>query len=354
MCAYELGMSDIAAMRWPLAAQRFGGLQEDNSWSKAFFTYTQAACLLACGRLAAAAERLRTVESLCTRRIGGRLISEEQFALKRAHELLQDHDDSTADDDTGTDTAAVASAADPDSEPDEIRAATQPTGSPVARVARSGGSRRGSLPMRVGIMGADSMRLQVPALELAYAFNLVPQMSTEEVHAAMEVIEACLTGMMVATDDTTPPGWPVGASARHVLTAALLHTSVRDAAAISRDDEHASAAPGRADDVAVCALLRGALLAAAGRPDEAEQCFRWIVERQGWIHRDAYVVPFACFELASLRVGGIEGAEEWARQAWGFTRDYNFKFRLHLRLHLLSDWMREAAAAASGRRPRAG
>lgn len=121
--------------------------------------------------------------------------------------------------------------------------------------------------------------------------------------------------------------------------------------------------PQLVDLLAVALLCRGAALSRASRSptdaamEAAVQCFQWVVDHAKTIKRDLYTVPYALYELGVVSCrkmradsaddaegGGVERAAQQAKDALALYKrardtkgDYNFKYRLHLRVHLGMD-----------------
>jgi len=108
LCAYELGFCHFFSLQYARSAECWDVLVRENSWSKAFFTYMRAVCLLsaaeqqrgaaaAAGASAAAASSAQSAEALrlfaqvdpsITRKFGGKVIAIEQFVSRRAAQFL--------------------------------------------------------------------------------------------------------------------------------------------------------------------------------------------------------------------------------------------------------------------------
>jgi len=95
VCAYELGFCYLFSLQYDICSSFFARLEKENSWSKAFFAYVQAVCALDSPTVdATQAAQIATpiferVEKLVTRKIGGKVISIEQFVIERANQFLK-------------------------------------------------------------------------------------------------------------------------------------------------------------------------------------------------------------------------------------------------------------------------
>ncbi|KAI9230277.1 MAG: hypothetical protein DHS80DRAFT_29060 [Piptocephalis tieghemiana] len=87
---YELGWCCITTADYSRAADLFIRLSENSNWSRAFYTYIAATCLLASGAHEEAKDRLTRVPSLLKKRFGGRLIPAEQYVQRCSKSLLRD------------------------------------------------------------------------------------------------------------------------------------------------------------------------------------------------------------------------------------------------------------------------
>ncbi|KAA0162819.1 hypothetical protein FNF31_03083 [Cafeteria roenbergensis] len=219
----------------------------------------------------------------------------------------------------------------------------------------------------------------IPAIELSMLFNSAahahPLTLRRWTMAAGEALAELLPPGL--DEDAHPFGGESGPPDRSAcpavgvaLSACACACGFVEAAALSEKNEAAAAAAmgTRADDVAVCALIRGTALAALGETAVAAEYLRWVAFRPQLFGRDTYVVPFALFELASLQLPGPAGEAvgsgsrrampigEWrgrlaraqalADRVSSFGRDFNFKPRLQARFHLLLNWARDMQAQA--------
>lgn len=204
----------------------------------------------------------------------------------------------------------------------------------------------------------------VPGIEIIYLFNGFTQMPATGVKLCLSVVESVLLQLLegnladvigqrvsvraYSEDDAfgMSPCEGGGGSVNqevadssqiHLQCDGRLHSSISTLAQLEdRGDVDV-------DDCALLVLLQGALLAASHASQstiEAEECFRWIVDNQKHISRNKYCVPFAMYELGVL-LGGPTGLS-WLHKAQHFKSDFNFKYRLHLRLHLASIELRQA------------
>jgi tetratricopeptide (TPR) repeat protein len=81
--AYEIGVSRMALGDWRVASDHFGLLFAQSTWSRAMYRYMQAACAEALGHRERAVSLAKQVPSLVDRTYGGRVLSVEQFVVRR-------------------------------------------------------------------------------------------------------------------------------------------------------------------------------------------------------------------------------------------------------------------------------
>jgi hypothetical protein len=81
--AYEIAWCEAFQHDWEAARLQFKRLQDENTWSKAFYAYMQAVALLQLGAVRDARAKMREVVALSNRKLGGRVISAEQWAVRR-------------------------------------------------------------------------------------------------------------------------------------------------------------------------------------------------------------------------------------------------------------------------------
>jgi hypothetical protein len=372
------------------ASLRFASLARVSSWTKAFFTYCQACCLLAMGEAEAAQRAFARVPSLCARKVAGRLISEENFASRRSTEVLAPSSSVLG---IGASSARVgvgspfsggcwtiahtpegAAASTPLDTVEEVDEADDQE---VRRAMLAESDDDAPPPPAATVPPPASWLL--PALEVAYVYNAASQSAPSALCRWVAATDSALVQLLPPGLESPVPFFPAAsdpallelrsgsASIAHSLTAAVCGCGLREAAKLTppRELEAARLTGSRADDVGLCALIRGAALAHIGETAQADECFAWVCERGAMFRRDAHLVPFALLERASLRLSreradvalsGPLGAEAWRAAveeasrfvdgAWAYSRDFNFKPRLHVRIHLLSDWAATITARA--------
>ena len=52
------------------------------------------------------------------------------------------------------------------------------------------------------------------------------------------------------------------------------------------------------EDICLITLLKGMCLKFMNFPEQAEECFKFVITKQGQIIKDTYLIPYAQFELA--------------------------------------------------------
>lgn len=314
---YELGWCYYFLGQYPSCIPVFAELEENNEWSKAFYCYMVAVAHLEQGDLVKAKEKMKQVTGHMSKiKLGGKTISVEHFVYRRAKEF----NSASAD------------------------------GQPTA--------------------------LAIPAIEIVYLFNGFKQMPPDVLSARLVAIDAALrslaaeghaggpeAGLLAGTPVTAAAGaggkqpkkskakkkkktkstskgkeGSAGGAGSGVASPAdvvVSGVSVASSAELldavgARDDPDYDAA-------AVCALCRGTALAALGHVDEAMVCYQWIQDHQSEIKRDNYTIPFSAYEMGVL--AGEDGKPHFKR-ASDYSKDFNFKLRLALRVHLALDDMR--------------
>ncbi len=259
--ADELAWVDGFSLRWPAVLSHATKLQAENAWSKAFYAYLRGVALLELGRLGEARDAMLDVLTLSSRKLGGRVIPAEQFALRRAA------------------TFVCLTAAPPGAPSRHGRAAEAEL---LARAAGGGGSHLPpprALPAHVAPgspahAAALAYPLTLPGLELLYYFGGFSQMRPVALGAALRAVDAVVDvvggggafGGAAGGDARAQPLWEAGARGGGATAEAPADAAAANAAwpAGAVDEEggemaHAEAAmrPGDAP-AAVAALARAA------------------------------------------------------------------------------------------------
>ena len=161
---FELTWVEAARNNWAGVTDVNTSLLERSSWSKAFYAYVIGVARLQTGQLAAARESFVSVLSLSSRRLGGRIIPAEQFAVKRASEYV---------------------------------ALTLPPVGDGGELPLPPGARRVRLPAFVAPgsrahAAALTYPAVLPGLELFYYFGGFSQMPPAALHAALGQVDAVL------------------------------------------------------------------------------------------------------------------------------------------------------------------
>ncbi|KAI9156064.1 hypothetical protein H9P43_009174 [Blastocladiella emersonii ATCC 22665] len=84
LAMYEEAVNAMAQLDWSRAADRCAHLRANTYWSVAFFTYAEAACRAMAGDEGRARELMKLAPTYVTRKYGGKVISVEQWILKKA------------------------------------------------------------------------------------------------------------------------------------------------------------------------------------------------------------------------------------------------------------------------------
>ena len=172
LCSYELQWSFAFQHNWKEVLPLNNNLQKDNNWSKAFYAYMQAISLLYLGRFKEARTKMIEVLRVSSRKLGGRVIPAEQYAVRRASEFLALTIPFSNSNNNETTSTGVSLA--------------EPT------AAELGGANyvRIKLPEQVAINSPAYNQFLVyplvcPGLEVMYLFNGGPQMSKKDLQLAI-------------------------------------------------------------------------------------------------------------------------------------------------------------------------
>ena len=211
LCQYELGWNDAFRLHWRHAAERFALLARENAWSKMFYTYMCGLAALQQGDLAggrgAMVAVLRLWRADATRKLGNRVISADQYALRRAAEFVAA-------------TALVTAAAEggrggggggggggddePDSEADVAAILLASGGYAGPRVLLPRAVARGS----VAHAAVLAVPLPLPGLECVYLFNGASQMDAPALASAVRQVDAVVGAIARGrVFDATLPLW---------------------------------------------------------------------------------------------------------------------------------------------------
>lgn len=333
------------ALALQLARSCWTVLEEENTWSRPFYAYMHALCLGAHAEAVQSAEALARVAELAevSRSLGGRRISVEQWAVRRAQEALVRH---------GADECVHWDVAMPSS---ESAAAAVPvpcyTPAPLLEAVYlfNGFACMSQQAVYAVCARADSALFSMAGVQLADAAGQVGWVHLRA-DADFEAMQALLDGAARGVQPDQRPAWgskppacliaalqftPAGGSARSCspeeATAMLATAQGSQAPAI------ALAAP-KLEHVGVLSLLRGAAAAELPvLPKCVNAVWAWCVahEAQLLASPDAYVVPFSAYETAA-HASSEEVQAAGISKAKSVSIDYNFKYRLALRLHLLA------------------
>jgi len=250
LSAYELAWSHAFAGDWARAREPFAMLRADNEWSKAFYAYMEAVALLQEGAVSAARRSMKRAIRAFGRRLAGKVISAEQWAVRRAAEFVALT--SVADGGDG------GGAEEEEDVPDEAVL-------PAAALAAVPQLR---LPARVApcskahaaVLGYGA---PLAALEAVYLFNGAMQMSAVACRAAIRQIDAVLAAVASGdVFDARSPAWQgtAAAVAWGADAPAWEHAGAAD------DDAPPPAALQHGEEAAAIAAVNALLEAAAGAP----------------------------------------------------------------------------------------
>ncbi len=376
---------------WHLAESQFEFLQESDLWSRAFFSYMTAICRAERGHMGAAAAQFDVVQAQLGRKLAGKRISAEQFIVRKVdvwrrslasgHPVVHSHLADASLEKHGSQAPGVPSQGAPRylmlpglevmylfngfscMHPAVAEAALldiddallQLAQADIPLVAPAAGAPVGAVRERYCIP-ADASHQQVTALLDAAYIGATPAdvQSLVRLASYADAAAAASAATVQGGSDATAPVATAAPGAAAALDAGGLTKrtkqrrsivgsvgkSDRDSLAHPPAATHASGTP-RADLVAVAALLRGAALAAAGHVEGALACFMWIREHKANIAEDNYTLPFAYYEMATVLGPTAEG-KAMLQRSKDYSADFNFKMRLHLRLHLLGQSFKRA------------
>ena len=320
-------------------------LEEENTWSRPFYAYMHALCLGAHAEAAQSAEALARVAELAevSRSLGGRRISVEQWAVRRAQEALVRH---------GADECVHWDVAMPSS---EGAAAAVPvpcyTPAPLLEAVYlfNGFACMSQEAVYAVCARTDSALFSMAGVQLADTAGQAGWVHLRA-DADFEPMQALLDGAARGVQPDQRPAWgskppacliealqftPAGGSTRSCgpEEAAVMLATAQG----SQTPAIALAAP-KLEHVGVLSLLRGAAAAELPvLPACVNAAWAWCVahEPQLLASPDAYVVPFSSYETAA-HASSQEARAAGISKAKSVSVDYNFKYRLALRLHLLA------------------
>jgi len=89
------------------------------------------------------------------------------------------------------------------------------------------------------------------------------------------------------------------------------------------------------EDICLITLLKGMCLKFMNFPEQAEECFKFVINKQGQIIKDTYLIPYAQFELA-LKIksdGQLSESLDLLEKTKNDYKDYMLQSRLHFRIH---------------------
>lgn len=254
---YEAGWSFAFTHDWQQTENVFRTLRFENNWSPAFYAYLEGAALIQQGRIAEGRDALKKAIKLSGRKLGGKVISAEQFALKRAAEFVAlTYCDAPA---------KTVRADDPVMGPDEtvLQAsvlASVPKMRLPAAVARGSEAHAAMLGYAVPLIG----------LECIYLFNGATQMDKAACRSGIAQCDAVLKALAKGqVFDSAAPVWQEAKGAKSgqsPLAWVDRHKPVTASAAASSAAGGAgsASAAGGDDDAAVSSILPDGVSAAEG------------------------------------------------------------------------------------------
>ncbi len=86
---YEIGWNNMILRDWKAAIPHFDRLLKENSWSKCFYAYAKAICMIEAGDVEEGHKLVLLAPTYVERTFGGKVISVEQFAIARAKVLKE-------------------------------------------------------------------------------------------------------------------------------------------------------------------------------------------------------------------------------------------------------------------------
>ena len=379
LCYYELGWSHFFLGEYGESLKYFGVLSVESEWSKAFYGYMKALCLLELGDVAQAQQLLLSLPDLVKRSFGGKTLSVEQFVVRKVTQYVPQagKDDRVSSSDGGGGGEGGSgggggggSAAESFSVGGGDEGSVEVTGDSrsgvgsdglVDRQGRRGEDQRASddegkddaddefvdaLSLNEDVAGSCPVGLVLPSLEVMYLWNGFTQFDRDLLMRASGLVRSYMRDRGLDGDDAGSVSPPAGTP-------------------------HAVANVGQdMDERCVCKLLMGSLLKECGELAAAMACFQYIEAHSKHIRRELYVIPHARYERASLlllvyhmRRDGTPAAAASAAmrpsatgievpatpgdelkaiktllgKASHFDKDYNFEVRLRVRIHLAMD-----------------
>lgn len=198
LCDYELSWCKAFTHDWAAVARLNASLKVENNWSKAFYCYMQGVAALEVGNVADARRRMVEVLRLGSRKLGGKVIPAEQYAVRRAAEFVA----LTAPPQTATEGS--------DASVDEPSQADLGGPLPVHRIRLPASVVPGSSPSHCAALAYPCT---LPGLESIYLFNGFNQMQEADLNKAVAQVDAvlgCISDGSVF--DASSPAWSSSSS----------------------------------------------------------------------------------------------------------------------------------------------
>eukprot|EP00020_Sapocribrum_chincoteaguense_P009639 CAMPEP_0170742242 /NCGR_PEP_ID=MMETSP0437-20130122/6642_1 /TAXON_ID=0 /ORGANISM="Sexangularia sp." /LENGTH=1022 /DNA_ID=CAMNT_0011080855 /DNA_START=598 /DNA_END=3666 /DNA_ORIENTATION=- len=411
--AYEIGVSRMALADWRVASDHFGLLFAQSTWSRAMYRYMQAACAEALGHRQRAVELAKQVPGLVDRTYGGRVLSVEQFVIRRvkayeargwsdlfliAIELVytwnlfpqtthaalvgilntvrRHTEEAQLFAATGSKVPALLYRVG-----DELRHGRHPTipgvDRPAARrffaalTARYPNSTAGAQAYEAlaqmdeedATTKAYSLPPDGAAAEAASVADMDDEPGTEEEVTAR--LRASLDNALRGSASVGTGSGGGGGGATLLRGKPLLYVTEAEARSVSshtllaRWDTaaavHKSAAEASAliERLAVAWAIEASLLAQLGEEADAATLYERLgrLEKAKVIREEKHVFPFAAMDRATYAyaAGRRDEALTLARHVYSSYSDYNFEYRLLLRCHLLIRHMEDNVDEEQGK-----
>eukprot|EP01138_Halocafeteria_seosinensis_P016376 gb/GECG01016707.1/.p1 GENE.gb/GECG01016707.1/~~gb/GECG01016707.1/.p1 ORF type:complete len:872 (+),score=112.04 gb/GECG01016707.1/:1-2616(+) len=340
LCAYELGFCEAFRLDWARAADQFRMLEDENTWSKPFYGYMRAVASQELGRSYEVEQHLKRIREYEGIKLSGKKISIEQFVDRRSNKVLERAK-------YGNNQGLMCT---PNGTSDEQDLVVNPVFSTVFGSEMlflfNGYSQMQTHSLYAVLQEIDCLLLHWNGLLRFTASSTLIQRERkkervpEEVTATSDYM-SCAGGsqnsekLKFSVFDLLESAAERSYSENVELASKSLVDAMNSLFGdITTDDVLSLGDEDVVENVAVLALCRGALLSQLSRAEEAHACLDWVLDKKKNIKEENFVVPFAHYEKAVLYGPSPEAAQH-LKAAKDFSGDYNFKYRLHLRIHLL-------------------
>lgn len=352
LCEYEIAWAYAFQFQWPKVLDIHRTLKVENNWSKSLYSYLEGVSLLQMGKVGAARKCMIQVLNQSSRKLGGKVIPPEQFAVRRAAEFLVSISLENCDEEDIAEETALRA--------ELLKLMGRPESVTLPPIRLPTEVKPGSAAHAVVL----AYPIPLPGLELNYMFGGVPQMLPTTLASAIDQIDAILDVIAnghvfnqlspvwnvkkgeepmiegkgwteIQSDDCenlpAPPSRPSkskqevfrllnsaafvpvkASSSQETPKSSLLGGMFKSV--VSSVSTMATSALGRDSKplptvtpitpltlVAVVAMCRGTICASAGLVDEALYCFEWIISQStSDLKRELHTIGYAHYEKGLL------------------------------------------------------